>query len=140
MAQTFRSILSAIIGSVITVFFAWLTLRTQVINQKIDRNTFDKEKAEIKKDIEKEEIIRKQEDARLEKYIDYEKVFSIEERDKLEKRYIQNIEDIKIYLREIKTDIRDLQIKTNGIKPTSYTIDQPLKLLFLTDIQDTLIN
>ena len=139
MAQTFRSILSAIIGSVITVFFAWLTLRTQVINQKIDRNTFDKEKAEIKKDIEKEEIIRKQEDARLEKYIDYEKVFSIEERDKLEKRYIQNIEDIKIYLREIKTDIRDLQIKTNGIKPTSYTIDQPLKLLFLTDIQDTLI-
>ena len=140
MAQTFRSILSAIIGSVITVFFAWLTLRTQVINQKIDRNTFDKEKAEIKKDIEKEEIMRKQEDARLEKYIDYEKVFSIEERDKLEKRYIQNIEDIKIYLREIKTDIRDLQIKTNGIKPTSYTIDQPLKLLFLTDIQDTLIN
>lgn len=139
MAQTFRSILSAIIGSVITVFFAWLTLRTQVINQKIDRNTFDKEKAEIKKDIEKEEIIRKQEDARLEKYIDYEKVFSIEERDKLEKRYIQNIEDIKIYLREIKTDIRDLQIKTNGVKPTSYTIDQPLKLLFLTDIQDTLI-
>lgn len=140
MAQTFRSILSAIIGSVITVFFAWLTLRTQVINQKIDRNTFDKEKAEIKKDIEREEIMRKQEDARLEKYIDYEKVFSIEERDKLEKRYIQNIEDIKIYLREIKTDIRDLQIKTNGIKPTSYTIDQPLKLLFLTDIQDTLIN
>lgn len=91
MAQTFKSILSAVIGSIITVLFGWLTLRSQLINKKADQDYVDKR-------MDKIEVV-----------INNEHNYNVSEHDKIEERYLRAIENLDKSLRDIKEDVRDIR-------------------------------
>lgn len=124
MAQTFKGILGAIIGSLITIIFGWITIRTTVLNGKADTTYVDKRdtylEEKITDEIEKRETEKLQmlnflqeiENTNREEREKYQEL-NREERSKIEQRYIREIEltrraqdDIKDNIKDIKTDLR----------------------------------
>jgi mevalonate kinase len=102
MAQTLKNILGAVVGSLLTIIFGWITMRSQLINNKVDNDRYEKEKVVIYQTMDAR-------DQKLEDAIYREDAYTKAELEKIEQRYLREITLTREALNDIKQDVRDLK-------------------------------
>jgi hypothetical protein len=102
MAQTFKSILGAVVGSLLTIIFGWITMKSQLINNKVDYDKYEKDKTEIYTSMDKSDTELRNEILRAD---DIQR----KELEKIEARYLREITLTRELLEDIKVDVRSIK-------------------------------